>query len=435
MSILDILNEIAATASTKEKEAIIRREKNNEVLKLVFQAAYNTFITYGIKQIPAYKYDEGLPYPLTAAIVALDNLTIRKYTGGDATSFLQTQLSHLGPDDAIVLERIIGRDLRCGASDTIAAKIWPGLVPTFDVMLAHKDISGITYPAFAQIKSDGMRCHLFFDGVHAQAFSRSGKAIKLFGALDKDAAICMKAGDTFDGELLVRRNGKILDRKTGNGILNKGVKDTISEAEANEVIFVAWDKVDFSGTIDYDVRLPELSTSGAVPFDVASLFQTRKIFYSVTEIVNSEDEAWVFYKKCRAAGEEGAIIKNMKSKWLPKRSKDIGKLKSVKVVDLRIVSWYYGDAGKKFEHGLGGFNCESECGLLKVSVGGGYDEDFRLQDTTVFDDMVGGIMEVTYNEKIQARDGSWSLFLPRVDSSSQWFRVDKKEANTLGEIE
>ena len=53
--ILTILNELAATASTKEKEAIVRREKDNMLLKQVFQAAYNNFITYGIKQIPEYE--------------------------------------------------------------------------------------------------------------------------------------------------------------------------------------------------------------------------------------------------------------------------------------------------------------------------------------------------------------------------------------------
>jgi hypothetical protein len=109
-------------------------------------------------------------------------------------------------------------------------------------------------------------------------------------------------------------------------------------------------------------------------------------------------------------------------------------MKAIEVADLRITGWYNGEAGKKFEHGLGGFNCESECGKLKVDVGGGYSEEFRLTDTKTFDDMVGGIMETTYNEKIQARDGSWSLFLPRVDSDSEWFRIDKKEANTLDEI-
>jgi hypothetical protein len=233
MTILSILNEIAATASTKEKEAIIRREKNNELLKLVFQAAYNTFITYGIKAIPAYvaSGSDDLVYSIAAIN---EHLATRLYTGNAATKFLLGLLEELSADDAIVLERIIGRDLRCGASDTIAAKIWPGLVPTFDVMLSHKDISGIKFPAYAQIKSDGARCHMSLQAGRGVAFSRNGKPIELHGTFDAALMQTIKEGETLDGELLaIGADGKILDRKTGNGMINTLVKynDVVSKLE------------------------------------------------------------------------------------------------------------------------------------------------------------------------------------------------------------
>ena len=60
MTILDILNELEATSSINAKVAILEREKNNDLLKRVFQATYNPMITYGIKQIPEYKQETNI---------------------------------------------------------------------------------------------------------------------------------------------------------------------------------------------------------------------------------------------------------------------------------------------------------------------------------------------------------------------------------------
>jgi hypothetical protein len=50
--ILDIINELASIGSTKEKEAIIRRHKDNELLKRVFRMTYDGKLQYYIKKWP-----------------------------------------------------------------------------------------------------------------------------------------------------------------------------------------------------------------------------------------------------------------------------------------------------------------------------------------------------------------------------------------------
>lgn len=154
MSILTILNELAATASSNEKVAILKREEHNKLLNRVFQAAYNPMITYGIKQIPNYDVESiAGGQSLNESIDDLiNNFASRKMTGNIAIGYLTNMLSMMKENDAIVIERIIQRDLRCGTSDSLASRVWPGLVPTFDVMLSHKDISGIKFPAYAQLK-------------------------------------------------------------------------------------------------------------------------------------------------------------------------------------------------------------------------------------------------------------------------------------------
>ena len=418
MSILDILNELEATASINAKVAILEREKNNDMLRQVFAAAYNPMITYNIRKIPDYKsvrptLSDSLE--LKSAIYGLKKLSSREYTGGDGIEYLKGILANVPTEDAVVIERIIDRDLRCGTSDSLASRIWPGIVPTFDVMLSHKDISGIKFPAYAQIKSDGARCHMSLQAGQAVAFSRNGKPIELHSTFDALLAKIINEGETLDGELLAIRDGKILDRQTGNGIVNKAVKGTISKEEAEMLVFATWDIVDFASTIPYSKRIERLTK--AVPAG-------HKIHVLQTHIVNNKDEAQVFFEQCIAAGEEGAMIKNMNAVWVPKRTKDLGKMKAEEVADLVIVGIEEG-AGK-YVGMVGAYVCETSDGKLRVNVGSGLSDNDRANPLKI-----GTIISVMYNQKIQDKSGSQaSLFLPRL----QEVRFDKDVANTFEEL-
>lgn len=430
MTILAILNELANDPSINAKVAILKREQSNKLLKRVFQAAYNPMITYGIKQIPDYKpltsMDEAMT--LENAIEKLDKFITREETGNSAVAYLKYLLTSLHKDDAVVLARIIQRDLRCNASDTLASLVWPCIVPTFDVMLSYKDISGIRFPAYAQIKSDGARCHMSLQAGKAVAFSRNGKPIQLHGMFDAALAELVNEGEVLDGELLAMRDGKILDRKTGNGIVNKAVKGTISEEEAAMLVFMSWDIVDFTSTIPYSERIERLTKAmaAAKPQAFKGMYRVdaSKIQVLQTHIVNSKEEAQAFFEQCLEEGEEGAMIKNMDMVWEPKRSKNIGKMKAEKVADLMIVDWKEGTG--KNEGRLGAYVCETRDGLLRVNVGTGFSDDER-------DEILpnGTIIEVMYNQKIQDKNsGLASLFLPRFMS----VRVDKNEANSFEEL-
>lgn len=429
MNILDILYEIAGDSSTKAKEAIIRREENNEVLRAVFVAAYHPLISYHIRKIPEYKAGAlccGKNFSsLIWAMNCLEDLKERRFTGNAAKIYLQDILENLSNDDAVVIERIIGHDLRCGASDSIASRVWPSLVPNFPIMLAHKDISGIKYPAYAQIKSDGARCNLTLNINAAVAVSRAGRPVELHGKMDADLSRILKHGETLDGELVCFKDGNMLDRKTGNGIINKAIKETISEEEADMIHFMAWDIVDKTSTIPYKERIERLAA-----LTLFTKFNPNgKIHLLSTSIVNSPEEAQEFFQKCLDDGEEGAMIKNIDSVWEDKRTKNMGKMKAEEQADLKVVGWYHGEKGKKFERGLGGLICETEDGLLRTNVGGGFSDDDRLAGN--FDSWLNLIIEATYNEVITSKGKTTaSLFLARFER----IRHDKTKANLLKEL-
>ena len=420
--IYQILEKLASDNSRIFKESILEEHRNNDVLKRVIDLALNPFTQFYQKKIPSYMQDEPM-FSIEEAMNRLYPLQSRMVTGNAAIDHLRETLSGCNEDDAKVIERIIEKDLQCGVSVATVNKIWPGLIPTFDVMLCHKDISHIKYPAYAQCKADGARCHLYWDGSNATAFSRSGKQFELHGELNQSAQYMMEPGETFDGELLVvDSNGNVLDRKTGNGILNKANKGTISQEEASRIIFVPWDIVDQTGTIPYNERWKELSTRFELIGTVNNKFREIE-----TRIVNNVEEAQEFFGEMIAKGQEGAVLKNIDNVWEGKRVKSCGKMKSEEEADLIVVGWEEG-TGKNVGR-LGNLICETADGKLRVSVGTGFSDNQR--ECFVPENTIGTIVTVRYNQRIKSKtDKLESLFLPRFVE----FREDKDVANTIEEL-
>ena len=224
-STLSILTEIAATASTNAKQAIIKREEKNDALKATFAATYDPTISYYIKKIPAYKANgKGT---LLAAINSLDTLAKRVLTGQAGIDHLKVILESVSADDAKVIERIIDRDLKCGASDTLASRVWKKLVPEFPYMrcslLKAVKVEKWNWQqgVISQLKGDGSFANSDIVDGEAVISSRSGKQYPA-GALKNitDELVAVFPADVrVIGELLVERDGKVLPREIGNGIL------------------------------------------------------------------------------------------------------------------------------------------------------------------------------------------------------------------------
>ena len=121
------------------------------------------------------------------------------------------------------------------------------------------------------------------------------------------------------------------------------------------------------------------------------------------------------------------MVKNMKSLWVPKRSKDMGKVKAYEEADLIVVAYEEG-TGKNVGK-LGALVCETSDGLLNVNVGTGLSDEER--DWYYDDSIIGQVVTVGYNEIITSKSKEKaSLFLPRFIA----VRVDKVVANTLKEL-
>lgn len=413
--ILQILNELAATSSRLEKEAILKREVNNELLKRVFFLAYDPFTQFYIRKIP--KYETKLKIDFITLDESLNgasglvHLSSRTFTGNAGINHLEFLLSMSSADDAKVIERIIGKDLKCGASESTANKIWPNLIHEYPCMLCtpfdEKLINKMKFPAMVQLKMDGMRFNAIVKDGKCEFRSRNGKEINLLGNLEQEFVTLANGKHyVFDGELIVEENGKILDRQTGNGILNKAVKGTISAAEAANVSATLWDIIPYENFMAgvsnhaYQTRFGVLE----------SLPLGGRIRLVENKIVKSFDDARTLFESYLAEGQEGIILKDLSGIWEDKRVKTQVKFKAELDCDLRIVGIQPGTG--KYEGLVGALLCESEDSIIKVDVGSGLSDDDRKDFTNT--SPIGKIATVLYNARIKNKQGEESLFLPRL---------------------
>jgi len=423
MSVYKILEQLRATSSRLEKEAILKKNEKNAVLQRVIFLALDPYTQFYQRKIPQYKpAKKNQADSLDSVLDSLNVLSTRQSTGNEAIAFLTKLLSSLTEDDAKVLECVIQKDLDCGVQESTANKIWKNLIPSFPCMLAsafdQKLIDKVQFPAFVQLKMDGMRFNAIVDAkkMTVEYRSRNGKEVavnndSLDAAFLEMAKNIGMANVVFDGELLVvDEAGKPLDRKTGNGILNKAVKGTISDAESKQVRATIWDVIPLlyfrqgKCDVDYETRLATVVTS------IDNLGGNLKHLVSVVEttIANDLANAQKLFETYHAAGQEGIILKTRDGIWEDKRAKHQIKFKGELECDLLCVGWEEGTGKNKGK--LGALVLTSSDGKINVSVGTGLTDQMR---STLTSKMVEGkIVTVKYNARINNKKGEDSLFLP-----------------------
>ena len=417
MNINDFLNDLAANASRNYKIEKLEENRNNTLLQRVVLLALDPFTQFYIRKIPAYTPNtEPTNVSLAFALDSLYDLSHRLVTGNAGIAHLKGMLEALSADDAKVIERIIQKDLKCGVQVSTANAVWTDLIKEYPCMLCspfeQKLVDKIQFPAYAQLKMDGMRFNAIVRDGKVEFRSRNGKEIQLLGNLEKEFAAM--AGDVdcvFDGELLVMLDGdhQFADRQTGNGILNKANKGTISADEASKVHATVWDVIPYIQFIEgrcgspYSTRFAslELLTKKQPSKD-------KKIWLVTSDIVQTMDEAQKIFEGYLEQGLEGIILKDGSGIWEDKRAKHQIKFKGELECDLKIVAVEEGTG--KATGMLGAIVCESADGVVKVSVGSGFTDANRKQYWA--ENIVDKIVAVKYNSRIKNKLGEESLFLP-----------------------
>lgn len=419
--------ELKDNSSRNYKQHILEVNSGDELLKEIIFLALDPGTVFGIKKLPKYTPNEGnVALSLQDSFQYLYQISHREVTGNAAKDLLKLTLEKVSSDDAQVIIRIINKKLDCGVSAKTVNEVWPGLIPEWPCMLCEdydpEVVFPLAFPLIVQKKEDGGRINAVVHKGECELKSRNGNIAHLDDTIKKMFIDLADGEDlVFDGELLVKNKS----RSAGNGYLNKAIKGTIKQSEIDEIYFVLWDVISYKdffngkSNVKYCKRFSDLENKVYNKPE----YDRVKIVESV--IINSFDEITTIFRKYIDDGYEGVIAKDIDGIWESKRVNYNIKFKNVLECDLLVIDIEPGQG--KYLGMIGSLICESEDGLVKVSVGSGLTDADRVNDI-----YIGNIISVKYNSRISdKRTGQMSLFLPiykglRLDKHIADFEKDIK---------
>lgn len=451
MSIKAILDEIANESSTNKKMGILKKYSDDLVLQKVLYLAYSKRIKFYVKQIPLYETYDIPATTLENALNKLEKLSNRELTGHAGINFLFNLLSVLSADDAIIIERIIGKDLKIGMANKNISKVIPNLLEVtgycgakgYDDKLVDNIIKSNKIN-FSQEKLDGRYVNVIVIGGEVEMTSRQGEPTILTGA--KFLSELKEFDDcVLNGELTMES----LDRYTSNGIIaslidinkkreERSIEETNKKIEAfekkhmkfedalNLVKFTAWDILSIDEFFTLKSETPYYERFKILN-DMIGKYNTNMVSIVETKLVTSKAEIINHFEEILSRNGEGTILKSYDGKWKNGKPVTSIKLKKEIELDLKIVGFNMG-TGKNIDV-VSSLNCESEDGLLKTSPTGISEEDM-LDITQRQEELLGTIVAVKCSGISQDSNGNYSLLHPVYKG----LRIGEKSiANTLVE--
>jgi DNA ligase-1 len=420
-SLYHIITDLQNTSSNITKKKILDDNKENTLLKKYLKTTYDPTINFYIteKTFPNATPDgdfNGFPLDICMIDDTVDFIANRKLTGNEAKNFIANTIEGLLEVSAKLYKWMLLKDIKAGVSVSTINKIWPRLI--FEqpymrcslpnaVKLSEWDWKNGVY---SQLKCDGM----FASITDKQAITRNGSTFPfdLLPTSFKKEMRNIPDGVTLNGELLVKRNGVVLSRKEGNGMLNSLLQGTALQDDC-ELHYVAWDIEDYS--LPYTDRFIE----------VLAICDGEYFNHVEYKMVYSLEQATQHFKEMLSQGQEGTVLKNPNGMWKDGTSKDCVKYKVEAEIDMKVVGVVEGTG--KYKGMLGALQLESECGLVKTDCGTGFSDKQRK----VMLDNPPKIVAIKANDLVDSKSKEgYSLFLPVFLEE----RVDKSVADNIGRI-
>ena len=395
---LDALDAVEATSSRNEKERLLTVAGADPVIRKLFLYALDPYRTYYMAKIkPPSKSIKKVGASSGASLASLgfvhvehsseeryeelfsllDKLAARELTGNAARSAVDDLLNSMTTQQAKWAVRVITKKLRCGVSEDTVEKLWPGMVPRFDVQLAEtvefnnteriedlRPITKLTYPMWADAKLDGLRCVAFkYDDGTVELRTRSGQPYEDFPSLEAALQSAPGANVVLDCEVL----GADWNETQSIAFSTKNKKDD-SNAKLNVFDALSVDEWNArKSTVPYVDRLQWVHNfiiNAANP----------KIVRVPGRIVNNEAEMLAFFVECLNAGYEGIMLKKLDATYVFDRSTAVQKCKPYSTHEGKIIGFFMGKEGGNRAGKLGGFLVKLPNGVV-TRCGGGLKKD------------------------------------------------------------
>ena len=411
--------------SRLNKEAIIlaiAQEGNSEFFQGC-RLALDPMITFGLKQIPEKKDEEGNGLDWDSFSLIITGFVNRSLTGNLARDTVAKMMSSATKAEWNGwYRRILIKDLRCGVSEKTVNKVvekqWPDYaIPVFGCQLAHDSANHETKVAgkkLIEVKLDGVRVVTIVrvDG-RVDMFSRNGKELVNFPHVTEQiSAVVKKTPPPYDLVL----DGEIMSSSFQDLMTQVHRK---SDVKANDAILNLFDMCPLE---DFEKGFWDKSQTVRSQMVQAWVEQNNALLPNVTCLANElvdldTAEGQLRYKEINAqavaGGYEGIMIKDPTAGYECKRSVAWLKLKPFIEVSLEVVDVEEGTGRNNGR--LGAIVCQGvdDGKTIRVNVGSGFSDSDRDDYWVSRDSLLGQIVEVRADAVTQNQDSTYSLRFPR----------------------
>lgn len=310
------VEEMNSSNSTNHKIEVLTKYKDNSFILKVLQYTYHPYKQYGVTSANLKKRSD-LVAPTDVyddLFYLLDDLDERLTTGHSAiaatNAFIQQHKEH-----ADLIYQIIDRNLETRATTTLINRVIPGLIPTFNVALAHDfakvkniDITDGTW--FLSRKLDGVRCLTIIRGGKVKFFSRNGKEFETLGVVQKEIERLGIKDCVLDGEICMMKEDGSDDFQ---GILKEIQRKDHTIQKPKYWIFDILTLAEFdsgTGTASLSERISRKSLDSKILDELPQILlkSAEELVYFRT---TAKEKGWEGLIARRDVGYEGDRSKNM----------------------------------------------------------------------------------------------------------------------------
>jgi DNA ligase-1 len=418
-----VISSLEDHPSRLNKEAILlaQAEAGNDTLFQGLNLAFNAMITFGLKQIPEKKDEDGPGLSWDVFTLVLTGFTTRNVTGNTARDAVAEMMKTATKAEWNGwYRRILIKDMRAGFSENtvnkVVEKVYPQYaIPVFSCQLAHDSAnheSKVTGKKIIEVKLDGVRViTIVYPDGRVDQFSRNGKELVNFPHVKEQLE---KVAGKFtepmvlDGEImsgsfqdLMKQIHRKSSAKANDAVLNLFDAITLEDFEKGESAVTQTQRSEWLKTW-FDANEAALPNVTVVAQELVDL-DTPKGQKRYKEI-NAQ---------AIAGGYEGIMLKDTDVGYKCKRSVAWLKLKPFIEVSLTVTAVEEG-TGKNVGK-LGALVCEgTDDGKdIVVNVGSGFTDNMRECFWEARDELVGKVVEVRADAITQNQDGTYSLRFPR----------------------
>ena len=420
--ILEILEQLRNTSSTKEKFNILLSHKDNKDLEKVLKYTYDKVdFTYGVTPSTVLDFDSN-EYSDKEMFEVLDILNRREVTGHSALALAKNFYESCDKTIKDLFLKILDRDLKIGVNEKTLNKVFKGIVPRPHYercdILNEKTLKKFTFPGYIQLKCDGTYREAYVHNGIVEFKTRSGESY--MNPVLEEILKTLPDGYYLGEFTLGRADNPDANRAEGNGNINSDNPDF------NNIHYTIWDYLtEDEYTLKdskrgYDERFETLTKT-------LETLNSSLVHVVPSLRVNNIKDALKVTSEWMNKGLEGGVLKSSKMKFKNGTSKEQLKIKLKVDVEVRCTGFIEGTKGTKYEGKNKFITFENDEGTIKGQCSGMTDS--MVEEVTKNPEKyIGKVLSVQFNDLTKAEGHEfYALSHPRF---AEW-RDDKDETDTL----